>query len=601
MTEKKLLCAKKIIKENIDKLTNERQETINYLLQNENFTKTKYLRNQIYYLTKCGEIYANAKDNIKFKLREIDIASLLQIDINVVKNQKRKSIILDENLPKDGRPFSLSNEELAFMKTYLKCFIVPPKKSEVRNFVQKKFGKYLDNRTFDTFLRKIEFQCQEATPMEANRYFCNPQKINYYYNTLTSFTRTNNIPSALCVNLDEEGHEPFSDAKKDYIITPIGSVQNKFPVDRKRSRTTFLGSIVADGTYLKPLIVVKRKTIETEIMKIFTPDHFMLECSENGYMTEKIFNSWLNSVFVKYVINKRKELGDEENSYQGKGMLICDGFSGHISDEFFKIMELCNFQVFFLPSHSSHITQPLDLCIFAQHKKNSKTPTKKSKTENEEEDFDEKSELLEIIKRLYTSWQKIATVELITSAWRQAGAIYEMGGPSYNYIRFNASKSRAYKDLLKQFEEENENMARGILKDGTRLFPEFKFPPITKEQFKEINIGGIEKKQAEIEEKMFKATIKIKEFNSPELKNKIKNLKQAIPDTKKNTVLENLLIATVPVEKLEDFTEKTVNRKGRPKKSEEPRPGLSLDAPKYYTFGFDERLQFELQSLGLVI
>ena len=274
-----------------------------------------------------------------------------------------------EVIKDDGRPFSLNKEQISFLKEYLSHFVSPPKKSEIREFVKKKFGVYLNNKTFDTFLAKIEYKSVKGTPMEENRFYCNPDKILFYYHTLMSFVNSNNIPSALCLNFDEEGHEPFSDAKKDNIIVPLNSDAHYFPVARKRSRTTFLASIAADGTYLKPLLVTKRKTIETSLLQRgLTPRKVMLEFSENGYVTERIFNEYLNNVIIPYITNTRKELGDENGEYTGKGLIICDGFSGHISDYFFQVCKKCNMQVFFLPSHSSHITQPLDLGLFAQKK-----------------------------------------------------------------------------------------------------------------------------------------------------------------------------------------------------------------------------------------
>ena len=91
-------------------------------------------------------------------------------------------------------------------------------------------------------------------------------------------------------------------------------------------------------------------------------------------------------------------------------------------------------------------------------KKNSKIKTKKAKNDDNEIDDDDTktdSEMIEIITRLYLAWQKIATVDLIISAWKQAGAQYICGGPSFTYIKFDPYSSRCYKELCKQWETEN--------------------------------------------------------------------------------------------------------------------------------------------------
>ena len=37
---------------------------------------------------------------------------------------------------------------------------------------------------------------------------------------MESFTLANRIPSAFCVNFDEEGHEGFQDAKSEKVVSP---------------------------------------------------------------------------------------------------------------------------------------------------------------------------------------------------------------------------------------------------------------------------------------------------------------------------------------------------------------------------------------------
>ena len=36
-------------------------------------------------------------------------------------------------LPIDGRPFTLTDEEIAFMKEYIAHFVIPPQKNEIHN------------------------------------------------------------------------------------------------------------------------------------------------------------------------------------------------------------------------------------------------------------------------------------------------------------------------------------------------------------------------------------------------------------------------------------------------------------------------------------
>ena len=85
--------------------------------------------------------------------------------------------------------------------------------------------------------------------MEENRFFCNETRILYFFQILSSFCSIHNVPSALCVNFDEEGNNTFSDATKTKILVPNGSPQKTYPVPRNGGRTTLMGSIYSDGTY----------------------------------------------------------------------------------------------------------------------------------------------------------------------------------------------------------------------------------------------------------------------------------------------------------------------------------------------------------------
>ena len=163
------------------------------------------------------------------------------------------------------------------------------------------------------------------------------------------------------------------------------------------------------------------------------------------------------------------------------------------------------------------------------HKKNSKIKTKKAKNDDNEIDDDDTktdSEMIEIITRLYLAWQKIATVDLIISAWKQAGAQYICGGPSFTYIKFDPYSSRCYKELCKQWETENAQ---------TNLMAASKFEEF-KKLFSPPGQDTTEKKKNQNTE--LKSKINISEFNTQDFKSKIKALKQTYEDTIQNSTIK---------------------------------------------------------------
>ena len=79
------------------------------------------------------------------------------------------------------------------------------------------------------------------------------------------------------------------------------------PVKRKPNHTIFLGCVNAAGSYIKPLIVLKRVTIERSLpLHNYGPDRVLLGQSRKGYEPS--------------VIKIRNEYG-----YYGPGLIIADG------------------------------------------------------------------------------------------------------------------------------------------------------------------------------------------------------------------------------------------------------------------------------------
>ena len=131
------------------------------------------------------------------------------------------------------------------------------------------------------------------TPMDECSYYADQRKYDYFYETLGTFCQVNKIPSHFVLNLDKEGHEDYSDAKKQKVVVTEkdkGKELN-YPVSRKNNHTTFLACITADG-YLKPMIVIKRKTLDVRFCRIPIIDKIVHGSSESGFVNSELFNIW---------------------------------------------------------------------------------------------------------------------------------------------------------------------------------------------------------------------------------------------------------------------------------------------------------------------
>ena len=75
--------------------------------------------------------------------------------------------------------------------------------------------------------------------------------------------------------------------------------------------------------------------------------------SDNGWITQELFNGWLTKHFVRCIPPERPIC------------LLVDGHSSHIDLETSKSCRDNNIYLYCLPPHSSHITQPLDVGFFS--------------------------------------------------------------------------------------------------------------------------------------------------------------------------------------------------------------------------------------------
>lgn len=85
-------------------------------------------------------------------------------------------------------------------------------------------------------------------------------------------------------------------------------------------------------------------------------------------MNEELFMEWIRKVWIPGIQERRIAC-----NLQGKPAgLLMDGARCHKSDEIGALFESCNTEVIWLLPHSSHLTQPLDLVIFAAYKSRKK-------------------------------------------------------------------------------------------------------------------------------------------------------------------------------------------------------------------------------------
>lgn len=171
----------------------------------------------------------------------------------------------------------------------------------------------------------------------------------------------------------------------------------KIPIEREGKRASFLEGICADGSSLRPAIVISRKTIELELYdQGYNPDKLCICSSDSGFFATEQFFTWAIRSFFQEIRKKR-----EEYQYKGECLLIFDGFGPHENDEFLKACTDEGIIPLPLVLYSSYQTQPLDIGFFTVQKNK--------------------------MNKILDSFTQTATISNIISAFSGAGIV-----PSYD-------------------------------------------------------------------------------------------------------------------------------------------------------------------------
>jgi hypothetical protein len=124
-----------------------------------------------------------------------------------------------------------------------------------------------------------------------------------------------------------------------------------------------LAALSADGSSLKPMIIIQRKTYEIDLFESgFTPDKVLIVHGERGFIDRTLFDLWAGTMFFPEIERRRLEY-----QYDGPPVLILDGCTSHESDWFLDealTQQATLHTLHVLPPHSSDKMQALDLGLF---------------------------------------------------------------------------------------------------------------------------------------------------------------------------------------------------------------------------------------------
>jgi hypothetical protein len=135
-------------------------------------------------------------------------------------------------------------------------------------------------------------------PLWQDRVNCDPHKIQTFFEGLKHYVEE--LPSAFIFNLDESGFQEWADRRKRTVIVHAIYQESEVacPIDRATKRSSLLVCIAADGTYLKPLLLLPGKTIEPEVLEQGISESMCkMVYQEHGFISTALFEQWCWAVF----------------------------------------------------------------------------------------------------------------------------------------------------------------------------------------------------------------------------------------------------------------------------------------------------------------
>lgn len=197
--------------------------------------------------------------------------------------------------------------------------------------------------------------------IEASRtHACTQTEIQDFFNRLDRTIHENHVRMENVWNMDEHGLGlgictnstvlASSKKKRTYVAAP-----------QDREWVSMIESISTCGRKTRPLIIFKGTNLQSTWFEDNTPD-WIYATSENGWTSNQTAIGWLQAIFLP-----ETKVDNEPR------ILITDGHRSHISVEFIWLCKQNRVYIVYLPPHSSHVLQPLDLSCFSPIKSRYRT------------------------------------------------------------------------------------------------------------------------------------------------------------------------------------------------------------------------------------
>lgn len=138
----------------------------------------------------------------------------------------------------------------------------------MQQFVLANIRKTISQDTLHNYIVDSElFRIINGVPIDEKRYLIDQKDIDNFFTSLKELI--DGCPASLVFNIDEVGQDEFVDTNSMCVIIPSSCTDatTKIPVRRLYKLSTLVYCIGVDGTMIKPLLKIPRKTLDSVLLK----------------------------------------------------------------------------------------------------------------------------------------------------------------------------------------------------------------------------------------------------------------------------------------------------------------------------------------------
>lgn len=205
-----------------------------------------------------------------------------------------------------------------------------------------------------SFVKRHSFRLRHPHRIENQRKLaCSKENIQSHFERLEHLLMEHKYPNALIFNMDETMVRSTSTKLK--VIAPHTCVDPKITIDDQMFHITVCFCVSGAGEHCKPLVILPKVLFPEELDQF--ADYFAWSGQSSGWITREIFEQWTIKIFMPYVETIRRRSSEFSHC---RALLLVDSHSSRAAPETLQMLHDNNVDVLTIPSHTSHLLQPLD-------------------------------------------------------------------------------------------------------------------------------------------------------------------------------------------------------------------------------------------------